>query len=62
MKGLGRMERRERMEELREWVLVTLKEVARERGFPLAEDKEELLILRSKARRRGRRGVAEKVK
>ena len=62
MNGLGEVERTERIEEVLERVLVTLKEVARERGLPLAEDKEERLILCSKAERRGRRGVAEKVK
>ena len=62
MKRLGEVERRERMEEQLEHVSVTLKEVARERGLPLAEDKEERLVLRSKAERRGRRGVVEKVK
>ena len=62
IKGLGDMERREQMEELLERVSVTLKDVAREWGLPLAEDKEERLALRSKAGRRGRSGVAEKVK
>ena len=36
--------------------------MARERGLPLAEDKEERIVLHSKAGRRGRRGVAEKAK
>ena len=40
----------------------TFKEVAVERGLPLTKDKEESLILREKAGRRERRGVAEKVK
>ena len=40
----------------------TLKEVACERGLPLAEHKEERLILRDRTGRRGRCGVAEKVK
>ena len=62
MKGLGEVDRRERMEELLERVWVTLEEVARERGLPLAEDKEKRLVLRSKAGRRERRGVVEKMK
>ena len=40
----------------------TLKEVVGEWGLPLAEDKEEHLILRDRAGRRGRRWMAEKVK
>ena len=55
-------DRRERMEELLERVSVVLKEVAAEHGLPLAEDKEERLVLRCRTGRRGRRGVAEKVK
>ena len=39
-----------------------MKEVAAERGLPLAEDKEERLVLRNRNGRRGRQGVAEKVK
>ena len=62
MRGLGEVERRARMEDLLGRVSVVLKEVATEQGLPLAEEKEERLILRSKAGRRGRRGVAEKVK
>lgn len=50
------------MEEALERVSSVLKEVAMEWSFPLAEDKEERLILRSKSGRRGRRGVAEQVK
>ena len=41
---------------------MVLKEVAVESGLPLAEDKEERLILRGGGGRRGRRGVCEKVK
>ena len=40
----------------------TIKEVAEERGLPLAEDKEERLILRDKPGCKGRRGIAAKVK
>ena len=50
------------MGDLLDRVLRTLKQVAREGGLPLAEHKEEDLILRERAGRRGRRGVAEKVK
>ena len=39
-----------------------LKEVAGERGLPLAEDKEERVILQGGDGRRGRRGDCEKVK
>ena len=56
------MDRKERMEDLLGRVSVVLKEVAAERGLPLAEDKEERLVLRCRSGRRGRRGVAEKVK
>ena len=59
---LGTIDRRERMEELLDRVSVVLKEVAAEHGLPLAEDKEERLVLRNKNGRRGRRAVAEKVK
>ena len=59
---LDAIERRERMGDLLDRVSKTLKEVAGKRGLPLAEDKEERLILRDKTGRRGRRGVAEKVK
>ena len=62
VRGLGEAERRARMEELLERVSVTPKDVAREWGLPLAENKKERLILHSKAGRRGRRGVGEKVK
>ena len=41
---------------------MVLKKVAAEHGLPLAEDKEERLVLRSRAGRRGRRGVSEEVK
>ena len=53
---------RERVEDLLERASRTIKEVAVVRGVPLAEDKEECLILRDKKGRRGRRGVVEKVK
>lgn len=43
-------------------VSTVLKEVEGERRLPLAEDKEERLILRSKGGRRGRRGEVEKLK
>ena len=59
---MGEVDRKERMGELLDRVSVVLKEVATEHGLPLAEDKEERLVLRSSAGRRGRRGVAEKVK
>ena len=55
------IERRERMGDLLDRVSKTLKEVAGERSLPLAEDKEERLILRDRTGLRGRRGVAEKV-
>ena len=50
------------MGDLVDRVSVVLKEVADERGLPLAEDKEERLILRSGGGRRGKRGLCEKVK
>ena len=56
------MESRERMEDLVDRVSVVLKEVATDRGLPLAEDKEEQLILRSGGGCRGKRGDCEKVK
>ena len=62
VRDLQGVDRKERMEELLDRVSFVLKEVAAERGLPLAEDKEERLVLRSKNGRRGRRGVAEKVK
>ena len=62
LRGESMMDRRERMEDLLGRVSMVLKEVAAERGLPLAEDKEERLVLRCKYGRRGRRGVAEKVK
>ena len=61
-RGLNEVDRRERMEELLDRVSAVLKEVAAERGLPLAGDKEERLVLRSNKGRRGRRGVAEKIK
>ena len=60
--GLDAIGRKERIEDLLDRVSRTIKEVAGERGLPLAEDKEECLILREKTGRRGRRGVAEKLK
>ena len=60
--NLNGIERRERMGDLLDRVSRTLKEVAGERGLPLDEDKEEHLVLRDRAERRGRRGVAGKVK
>ena len=59
---LDEVDRREGMGDLVERVSAVLKEVAVERGLPLAEDKEERLVLRSGGGRRGRRGVCEKVK
>ena len=59
---LEEVERREGMGDLVDRVSVVLKEVAVERGLPLAEDKEERLILLGRDGRRGRRGVGEKVK
>ena len=61
-RGRDEVDRRERMEELLERVSVVLIELAAEHRLPLAEDKEERLVLQSKSGRRGRRGVAEKVK
>ena len=55
-------EARERMEDLLDRATTTIKEVAVARGVPLAEDKEERLILRDKKWRRSRRGVVEKLK
>ena len=45
---LGTIDRRERMEELLDRVSAVLKEVAAECGLPLAEDKQERLVLRNK--------------
>ena len=56
------MERRERMGDLVDQVSVVIKEVVAEQGLPLAADKQEHLILRSRGWRHGRRGVCEKVK
>ena len=56
------LEARERMEDLLDRASTTIKEVAVARGVPLAEDKEERLILHDRKGRRGRRGVVEKVK
>ena len=46
--NLDAIERRERMGDLLDRVSRTLKEVGRERGLPLAKDKEERLILRER--------------
>lgn len=51
--GLDAIGRKERMEDLLAKVSRTIKEVAGERGLPLAEDNEESLILRDKTGRRG---------
>ena len=59
---LGAVERREWMEDLLDRVSVVLKEVAAEHHLPLTEDKKERLVLRNNSGRRGRRGVAEKLK
>ena len=56
------VQRWEGMGDLVDWVSVVLKEVAAERGLPLAEDKEERLILWGGNGRRGKRGVGKKVK
>lgn len=61
-RGLEEVERRECMQDLVTRVSNVLKEVAEELRLPLAEDKEERLILRSKGDRRGGRGEVEKVK
>ena len=64
-RAVGRLdgeERKERMEDLLDRVSVVLKEVATDYRLPLAEDKEERLVLRNSSGKRGRRGVAEKVK
>ena len=50
------------MEVLLDRVSATIKEVAVERGVPLAEDKEERLVLHDRKGRHGRQGVIEKVK
>ena len=50
---LEEVERRKGMGDLVDRVSVVLKEVAAKRGLPLAEDKEERLILRSGSGRRG---------
>ena len=61
-RGRDVVDRRERMQEVLERVSAVLKEVAAECRLPLAEDKEERLVLRSKSGRRGRKGVAERFK
>ena len=61
-RGMEEVERRELMVDLVDRVSVVLKEVAAERSLPLAEDKEERIILRGGGDRRGRRGDGEKVK
>ena len=50
------------MSDLVNRVSVVVKEVVTEHCLPLAEDKEERLILRGSGGRHGRRGVCEKVK
>ena len=60
--NLDTIEWREQMGDLLDRVSRTLKEVAGERGLPLAQDMEERLILRDRAGCRGRRGMAAKVK
>ena len=59
---LDEVERREGMGDLVDRVSVVLKEVVAERGLPLAEDKEERVILRGGGSRRGKKGVCEEVK
>ena len=58
---LWELERLEEMADLVDRVSVVLKEVAADRGLPLAEDKEEGLILIGGGGRRGKRGVSKKV-
>ena len=50
------------MQDLVDRVSIVLKGVATESGLPLAEDKEEQLILYSRGGKQGRRGVCDKVK
>ena len=57
---LVELERREEMGSLVNHVSVVLKEVAVERGLPLAEDKEERLILRSGVVDEGEEGFARR--
>ena len=57
---LEEVERREGMGDLIDRVSVVLKEVAAERGLPLAEDKEERLILRGRVVGGGRGGFARR--
>ena len=59
---LDEVERKERMEDLLDRVSVVLKEVAAEYCLPVTEDKEQRLVLRTRSGKRGRRGVAQKVK
>ena len=61
-RGMEEVEWREGIGDLVNRVSMVLKEVAAERGLPLAEDKEEWLILRSGGGQWGRRGICEKVK
>lgn len=62
VRGLYEVEWRERMEQDLDRVSTVLKEVGMEWNLPLVEDKKERLILCSKSGRRGRGGMAEKVK
>ena len=55
----------DRAEEMSEWLdraSIVVKEVGAEFELPLAEEKEERLVLRNKMGRRGKRGISEKVK
>ena len=62
VRGGRELDRRESMGEWLDRASVVIKEVGAEFRLPLAEEKEERLILREKRGRRGRRGTAEKVK
>ena len=61
-RGEGELDRRESMGEWLDRASVVIKEVGAEFRLPLAEDKEEMLVLRDKRGRRGRRWTVEKVK
>ena len=62
VRDLDTIGRREERQDLLDRVSRTIKEGAAERGLPLAEHKQECLILRNKIGRRGRHGMTEKVK